>query len=263
MSKVPDKDWINYRSSFSISRATVQKTHISKLQKIFSEMNDEMNRLTSKTMPDLLLMSRVLSTLPPEYFEFKSLWESVPMEDRTIDKLIERLRLIEMRLPSRSSETAALLTKRKEKLRKEQQNSFKSFESKSPGHLAGKCRKKSGRNHDQEEDWRSSKGFETGELHGIALVCESHIPELESWIADTACCQHMTYSKKFYHSYQPFDKPIDTRVGNEDVIRAHGKGNINVEMLVDGRWQSNYLTEVWYVPELGRNLLSAEKTFFS
>ncbi|KAF6197591.1 hypothetical protein GE061_008556 [Apolygus lucorum] len=207
-------------------------------------------------MPDLLLMSRVLSTLPPEYFEFKSIWESVPMEDRTIDKLIERLRLIEMRLPSRSGETAALLTKRKEKLRKEQQNSFKCFKCKSPGHLARNCGKKSGRNQDQDEDVHSSNGSETGELHGIALVCESDIPESESWIADTACSQHMTYSKKFYHSYQPFEKPIDIRVGNGDVIRAHGKGNINVEMFVDGRWQSNYLTEVWYVPELGRNLLS-------
>ncbi|GFQ88863.1 retrovirus-related Pol polyprotein from transposon TNT 1-94 [Trichonephila clavata] len=43
-----------------------------------------------------------MSTLPSEYFEFKSVWESVPIEERSVNKLTERLRLIEMRrLPSK------------------------------------------------------------------------------------------------------------------------------------------------------------------
>ncbi|GFQ96301.1 CCHC-type domain-containing protein [Trichonephila clavata] len=47
---------------------------IAKLQRNFSELNDELRRVAKTTLPDLLLMSRIMSTLPSEYFEFKSVW---------------------------------------------------------------------------------------------------------------------------------------------------------------------------------------------
>ncbi|GBM04432.1 hypothetical protein AVEN_35601-1 [Araneus ventricosus] len=47
-------------------------THIAKLQKNFSELNDELKRVAKKTRPELLLMSRIMPTLPSEFFEFKS-----------------------------------------------------------------------------------------------------------------------------------------------------------------------------------------------
>ncbi|GFR21416.1 retrovirus-related Pol polyprotein from transposon TNT 1-94 [Trichonephila clavata] len=50
---------------------------ISKLQRNFSELNDELMRVAKTTLPDLLLMSRIMSPLPSEYFEFKSIWELV------------------------------------------------------------------------------------------------------------------------------------------------------------------------------------------
>ncbi|GFR23119.1 retrovirus-related Pol polyprotein from transposon TNT 1-94 [Trichonephila clavata] len=53
-------------------------SYIAKLQGNFSELNDELMRVAKTTFPDLLLMSRIMSTLPSEYFEFKSVWESVP-----------------------------------------------------------------------------------------------------------------------------------------------------------------------------------------
>ncbi|GFT26079.1 retrovirus-related Pol polyprotein from transposon TNT 1-94 [Trichonephila clavipes] len=87
-------------------------SHISKLQRNFSELNDELRRVAKTTLPDLLLMSRIMSTLPSEYFEFKSVWESVPIEERSVNKLTERLRLIEMRLPSKSADSTALVATR-------------------------------------------------------------------------------------------------------------------------------------------------------
>lgn len=50
-----------------------------------------------------------MSTLPVEYFEFKSVWEYVKIEDRIVNLLLERLRLIEMRLPSKYDEATALV----------------------------------------------------------------------------------------------------------------------------------------------------------
>ncbi|GFR16882.1 uncharacterized protein TNCT_654311 [Trichonephila clavata] len=44
-------------------------SHIAKLQGDFSELNDKLRRVAKTTLPDLLLMSRIMSTLPSEYFE--------------------------------------------------------------------------------------------------------------------------------------------------------------------------------------------------
>uniref|UniRef100_A0A5S6QGJ6 DUF4219 domain-containing protein n=1 Tax=Trichuris muris TaxID=70415 RepID=A0A5S6QGJ6_TRIMR len=70
--------------------------YVARLQKVISELSDEVGILTNVGLPDLLLMSRILSTLPQEYFEFKSVWESVSVADRSVNLLIEPLRLIEM-----------------------------------------------------------------------------------------------------------------------------------------------------------------------
>lgn len=45
-------------------------THIGRLERNFRELNDEMKKLIKTELPELLLMSRVMSTLPAEYFEF-------------------------------------------------------------------------------------------------------------------------------------------------------------------------------------------------
>ncbi|GFQ96347.1 CCHC-type domain-containing protein [Trichonephila clavata] len=114
-------------------------SHIAKLQRNFSELNDELRRVAKTTLPDLLLMSRIMSTLPSEYFEFKSVWESVPIEERSVNKLTERLRLIEMRLPSKSTDSTALVATRKKVFKKPER---KCYVCRKPGHLAKNCWKK-------------------------------------------------------------------------------------------------------------------------
>ncbi|GFY10328.1 retrovirus-related Pol polyprotein from transposon TNT 1-94 [Trichonephila clavipes] len=114
-------------------------SRIAKLQRNFSELNDELRRVAKTTLTDLLLMSRIMSTLPSEYLEFKSVWESVPIEERSVNKLTERLRLIEMRLPSKSANSTALVATRKKIFKKPER---KCYVCHKPGHLAKDCWKK-------------------------------------------------------------------------------------------------------------------------
>jgi len=81
--------------------------YISRLQLTFREVNEELQKHNASTLPYLVLMSRIMSTLPKEFL-FKSVWESIPVADRSVDLLIERIRLIESRLPRKEVSGQAL-----------------------------------------------------------------------------------------------------------------------------------------------------------
>ncbi|UYV67852.1 hypothetical protein LAZ67_5002251 [Cordylochernes scorpioides] len=57
-----------------------------------------------------MLMCRIINTLPDEYFDFKSVWESVSKEERSVDNLTQRLRLLEIRIQQRDECSASSST---------------------------------------------------------------------------------------------------------------------------------------------------------
>ncbi len=68
-------------------------------------------------LPLSFLLNRILNTVPNEYFEFKSVWEAKPHEQRTVKALTEELCLLE-RLKQRdrdstNSNVALVTVKRK------------------------------------------------------------------------------------------------------------------------------------------------------
>ncbi|GBN79835.1 Retrovirus-related Pol polyprotein from transposon TNT 1-94 [Araneus ventricosus] len=216
-------------------------THIAKLQKNFSELNDELKRVAKTTIPKLLLMSRIMSTLPSEFFEFKSVWESIPIEERSVNKLTERLRLIEMRLPSKLDSTALIATKKKAAKKEER----KCYVCRKPGHIAKDC-------------WKRDRKQKTS---GDAFVCiVEGVTEKEQWIADSGASAHMTSYRKYFLDFKEFPSPKPVYVGNNNAIMAYGQGTVNDDMKVNGKWVSNHLSEVWYVPDVSRNLFSVSQT---
>ncbi|GFQ98960.1 retrovirus-related Pol polyprotein from transposon TNT 1-94 [Trichonephila clavata] len=217
-------------------------SHIAKLQRNFGELNDELRRVAKTTLPDLLLMSRIMSTLPSEYFEFKSVWESVPIEERSVNKLTETLRLIEMRLPSKSTDSTALVATRKKVFKKPER---KCYVCRKPGHLAKDCWKKGSK----------------PKVEGDAFVCTVEgVPESEVWIADSGASAHMTKHKNYFVDFTKFVSPKPVYVGNSDAIVAYGHGTVNIEIKVNSKWEKHHLTEVWYVPDISRNLFSISQT---
>lgn len=198
-----------------------------------------------------------MATLPGEYFECKSVWESVPLADRTVNKLTARLRLIEMRLPERRGESSALIpTKTKTNDKEFDNDERKCYKSHKGGHLARNFpTKKIG-------STSSSAGNSRREVvpSGEAFVCTENIIDTEQWLADSGASAHMTHNKDRFVTYETFHIPREVQIRNGEVIHAHGQGNINVEMKVNDAWQKNHLPNVWYVPKIGRNLFSMAKT---
>lgn len=148
-------------------------THVTKIQSVFHELNDEMQRLEKIKLSDVVLISRIMSILPDEYFEFQSVWESIPREIRTVNLLTERLRLIEGRLPVKNKEeSSAFVAKTKkhsnfEKKSNKKGNSykkvFKCFKCHKTGHCAKQCKQKSSDNKVSDSSTKES---------GEAFMCE-------------------------------------------------------------------------------------------
>jgi hypothetical protein len=63
------------------------------------------SELTVASYRRLLLPMRILSTLPEEYFDFRTTWESVQREQRTVEYLLECLTMIEIRIAKREDDT--------------------------------------------------------------------------------------------------------------------------------------------------------------
>ncbi|KAJ8892730.1 hypothetical protein PR048_005311 [Dryococelus australis] len=84
--------------------------HITKLEKLRVELQDETWKEDKEKLPDSLFLNRVLNTMPREYFEFMNAWESVPKEQRNLTLLRERLCVVEMRLQEKINNEASALT---------------------------------------------------------------------------------------------------------------------------------------------------------
>ncbi|GFQ67360.1 protein shank, partial [Trichonephila clavata] len=217
-------------------------SHIAKLQRNFSELNYELRRVAKTTLPDLLVMSRIISTLPSEYFESKSVWESVPIEERSVNKLTERLHLIEIRLPSKSTDSTTLFATRKKVFKKPEK---KCYVYRKLGHLAKDC-------------WKKESKLK---VEGYAFVCTIEgVPESEVWIADIGASAHMTKHKNCFVDFIKFVSPKSVYVENSDAIMAYGQGTVNIEIKVNSKWERHHLTEVWDVPDISRNLFSISQT---
>ncbi|KAK9759001.1 hypothetical protein QE152_g339 [Popillia japonica] len=220
----------------------------------FSELNEELKSLVKTELPDLLLMSRIMSTLPSEYFEFKSVWESIPLAERTVNKLTERLRLIEMRLPERRSDSSALMKDKKNAdksdKRPERKEQRKCFKCHKVGHLGKNCYKKYGnarnlqkapkpageaflceRDDRQDDQWLADSGPSAHMTNNKSFFLDR---QDDQWLADSGPSAHMTNNKSFFLSYEPFNYSREVQVGNNVIIHAYGEGTINVKLGIHG-----------------------------
>ncbi|KAI5640743.1 gag-polypeptide of LTR copia-type domain-containing protein [Phthorimaea operculella] len=67
-------------------------SHISKLKNLWHRMKQELSKEDgAKELPEVLLICKILDTLPAEYFSFKSSWMLMDKKDRTIENITSQL----------------------------------------------------------------------------------------------------------------------------------------------------------------------------
>jgi len=73
----------------------------------------------------------------------------------------------------------------------------------------------------------------------------------ESWLIDSGCTNHMTYDRELFKDLD--ETTISKfRIGNDTLIEVKGKGTVAIESLSGLK----LISDVLYVPEINRNLLS-------
>lgn len=243
--------------------------HLSAMQRDFHELGDEMRRQYKVELPDQLLLLRMTSTLPSEYNSFRQVWEATALEDRTLDNLIERLRMVEIHDSSDKQTVSAFVSTSSEKKPNEKSNDFKKRKQKiicykcnKAGHIAKYCRTKSAtvataKNNDSSHSEKEGAAFVCS-----ALLCNLKKVDHHRWIKDSGATTHMTAHREYFLTYEAFSEPKNVEIADGTSIDALGHGVINVKMEVNGKWTMNHLEEVWYVPDIGANLFSQSVSLY-
>ena len=95
-----------------------------------------------------------------------------------------------------------------------------------------------------------------------ALLCDLKKVDHHRWINDSGATAHMTAHREYFLTYEAFSEPKKVEIANGMSINALGHGVVNVKMKVNGKWTTNHLKEVWYVPDIGANLFSQSVSLY-
>lgn len=194
----------------------------------------------------------------------------------TFEEFSSLLQDEELRLKTRNGGDSAFTASTKGKGKgKESGNSsdsrkkkMKCFYCNKKGHLAKECRKK-------QADIKNGtlKSGETTNAAKIATVEAPKLPKIdlfiaieeetqesahvsthdESWIIDSGATRHMTCRKDWYSSLRPMGEDAKVAVGNNAKCPIKGIGTIS---FLSQEGSSKQLSDVLWVPDLSRNLLS-------
>lgn len=240
---------------------------VTSLQNLFIEINRELSEVGNKQqLPELVLLSRIISILPQEYFEFKTVWESIPAKDRNIDLLTERLRLLETRLKGMNHST----------VENGKALAVTCWGCNKQGHIRSKCPEKIKKDRKKPLRRKQLQNYNKNENTSCSFFCNddedlagqvaqkgeySVAKPSHLWLVDSGSSYHMTGLRSVFDKLEDFDGPV-VKMANGAASKAIGRGNV---VLVTNP-SSNHcnvktvtLKNVILVPDLNVNLISVSQ----
>ena len=261
--------------SYKLATSDDVATHIGKLKNIWKDLKVELDKEENN---NLLLMCRIVETLPSEYFSFVASWRLLSKAERTVDNLTDQLCSYERALTGKTEpvKQEALLAKAanykpSSKVFKEQKakftkhsNSIVCYYCKQAGHIVRKCEKwiADGRPPKPAKPYATNTG-QSSSAHLVSLVAvhcdvfavDKHV-FADEWFVDNGATCHLTFRNDIFTSFEQFSEPHTLQVANGSVAEAVGKGVVLLEATVGQVKHKVELRDVWYVPKLKRNLFS-------
>lgn len=78
----------------------------------------------------------------------------------------------------------------------------------------------------------------------------------DGWYVDNGATSHVTNNNGYFKTFEPFSTKHTVTTANGNIVKAIGKGAIDVEAAVNEKWYKLTLEDVWYVPKIQKNLFS-------
>ncbi|KAJ0180504.1 hypothetical protein K1T71_003908 [Dendrolimus kikuchii] len=214
-------------------------THISAVKSLFYDLNTE---LKGNDLPIILVICKILDTLPEQFFAYKSSWLLMAKQDRNIENLTIKLCAYERALINKAECNTNMKALVKIKCKYCGQI----------GHIIKKC-------HKWISDGRPPKNSNSG-VNNMNLTIMSVEDTIEvdknSWYVDNGATSHVTNRPDFFESFEYFHNNHTITTASGQIINAIGKGSTRLNADVKGGVESLLLEDVWYIPALQRNLFS-------
>ena len=256
--------------------------HLSHLKHQFYELNVEFERNDLQRLPDILLIMKILNSLSDDYLPFLTSWKMVNKSERTVDRLTDELCMFQQQLqkqgkvqPAEGYEAFAIhkvqsnmkcKSKTLSNKKTVQKKNDSCFYCKAKGHYISKCAKwiADGRPSKSQQQAstalcsESSQCSETLTVEMMTVDSNAFAAEgdTDPWYIDNGATTHVTNQRDIFVTFECFQNPVEIRTANGDKARAIGSGTVIVKTSVNGKWQQRTLSNVWYVPNIAKNLFS-------
>jgi hypothetical protein len=97
---------------------------------------------------------------------------------------------------------------------------------------------------------------------GMAATSDTDSLLHTQWIVDTACSRHITHSREHFVSYTLITQsPTVVRGLASASVLLIGMGTVKIRCKIKGKTQAVKLTNVYYIPDGGVNLISVDQLF--
>ena len=257
--------------SFSWTVTDDVSIHVAKLKTLWNELNNGLQAKGESKLPEMMLICKILHILPSEYQTFKSSWMLLSDEKQSVEELIVQLCSFERdmttgdRVVCRTNQEALALKAAKPQHQLQKSKVFKKKVKGNcnychePGHWVKNCSKwiADGKPKRNPVTTNSNQNSSTT---NVVLSAEAMTAEVEpgtgNWFVDNGATKHVTNQCDIFVSFEEFDLPHTVTAPGGESLPALGKGTVQVLSSVGNEVQTLTLSDVWYVPKIGRNLFS-------
>lgn len=216
-------------------------------------------------IPENMVITKIITSLPQKYGHFVSAWDSVPTDKRTKSELTARLLIEEQRSKVHEANESKAFTAKEGR---------KCFKCGKIGHLKKDCRSKKVVNngsdkycknckkqgHTDQQCWHKKSESKINKQNAFivsavdALICNIE-PDCR-WYLDSGASEHMCKSESSFSNYQTLSMSKEVMIGDGSTIKAIGTGDIQLEAYDGEAWVPTILQKALHVPELKVNLFS-------
>lgn len=230
-------------------------TFIAKIEETVNQI-----RQLKGEVPEKMVLTKIITSLPDNYKHFVSAWESVTSENQKLSELVARLLIEEQRITNKQEVTALVASQKVE--------NRKCFKCNKVGHYKKDCRsntnnkfcdncKKKG--HCKKDCWFLNKK-KNSEASSNAFTAKSaafhgHVV-INDWIVDSGASEHMCYSKELFCKYEKLSQIKNIMIGDGTMIQGIGIGQIKLKAFNGKCWVETTLNNVLHVPKMTANLFS-------